>query len=51
MILGGDVKVGAFYGKASELGDEDVGDVGPGRLLPTTAVEQMAGTLVAGSVQ
>lgn len=44
-ILGGAVNGGRFYGQAPavEVGGEN--DVGQGRLLPTTSVDQFAGTL------
>lgn len=45
MILGGAVNGGEYYGLAPELGSDGPNDVGRGRLLPTTAVEQMAATL------
>lgn len=45
MIMGGAVNGGEYYGEAPNLGNDGPDDVGRGRLLPTTAVEQMAGTL------
>lgn len=45
MIVGGAVNGGNFYGRAPELGDDGIDDVGRGRLLPTTSVTQMAATL------
>jgi len=45
MIMGGAVAGGEYYGTAPELGNNGPNDVGRGRLLPTTAVDQMAATL------
>jgi uncharacterized protein (DUF1501 family) len=45
MIMGGAVNGGDYYGIAPELGNNGPDDVGQGRLLPTTSVEQMAARL------
>ena len=47
IIVGGAVAGGDYYGELPELGDNGINDVGRGRLLPTTSVEQMAATLGA----
>jgi len=44
-MLGGAVKGGAFYGTAPVVASDGPDDVGQGRLLPTTSVEQYAATL------
>ena len=44
-VLGGAVKGGRFYGKPPEIGSDTPDDVGQGRLLPTTSVDQYAATL------
>jgi len=45
MIMGSAVNGGDYYGIAPELGNNGPDDVGQGRLLPTTSVEQMAARL------
>lgn len=45
--LGGAVKGGRFYGKPPEIGSDTADDVGQGRLLPTTSVDQYAATLAS----
>jgi uncharacterized protein (DUF1501 family) len=44
-VLGGAVQGKAFVGTAPELGNNGADDVGQGRLLPTTSVDQMGATL------
>jgi uncharacterized protein (DUF1501 family) len=44
-VLGGAVAGGNMYGQYPVVGVNQVNDVGNGRLIPTTAVEQYAGTL------
>jgi uncharacterized protein (DUF1501 family) len=44
-MLGGAVKGKAFYGTAPVVASDGPDDVGQGRLLPTTAVDQYAATL------
>jgi uncharacterized protein (DUF1501 family) len=44
-VLGGAVAGGDMYGQYPVVGVNQVNDVGNGRLIPTTAVEQYAGTL------
>ena len=44
-IIGGAVKGGQFYGTAPHISLETDDQVGQGRLLPSTAVDQMASTL------
>lgn len=44
-VLGGAVKGGQYYGRPPVVADNGADDVGQGRLLPTTAVDQMAATL------
>jgi uncharacterized protein (DUF1501 family) len=44
-IMGGAVQGGRFYGKAQEVSVNGPDDVGQGRLLPTTGVDQLAATL------
>ena len=44
-VMGGAVKGGRFYGKPPEIGSDTPDDVGQGRLLPTTSVDQYAVTL------
>lgn len=45
LIVGGAVKGGRFYGQVPVLADDGPNDVGRGRLLPTTSVDQFAATL------
>ena len=44
-IVGGAVKGGQFYGTAPHVSTESDDQVGQGRLLPSTSVDQMAATL------
>lgn len=44
-ILGGAVQGGRFYGVAPQVSTSSNDQVGQGRLLPTTSVDQYAGTL------
>lgn len=44
-VMGGAVQGQRFYGTAPIVADNGPDDVGQGRLLPTTSVEQMAATL------
>ncbi|MBO9669107.1 MAG: DUF1501 domain-containing protein [Sphingobium sp.] len=44
-VLGGAVKGANFYGTAPAVGNNTADDVGQGRLLPTTSVDQYAATL------
>jgi uncharacterized protein (DUF1501 family) len=44
-VLGGAVKGREFYGRPPALADNGPDDVGQGRLLPTTSVDQYAATL------
>jgi uncharacterized protein (DUF1501 family) len=44
-VVGGAVAGGDMYGQYPVVGVDQVNDVGNGRLIPTTAVEQYAGTL------
>ncbi len=44
-MLGGAVKGNAFYGTAPVVASDGPDDVGQGRLLPTTSVDQYAATL------
>jgi len=45
VVMGGAVRGQRFYGTAPVIGNNDVDDVGQGRLLPTTSVDQLAATL------
>ncbi len=45
IVVGGAVKSRTIIGTAPQLGDNGPDDVGQGRLLPTTAVDQFAATL------
>jgi len=44
-VLGGAVKGQRFYGTAPIIANNGDDDVGQGRLLPTTSVDQLAATL------
>jgi uncharacterized protein (DUF1501 family) len=44
-VVGGAVKSRSFIGVVPQLGDNGPDDVGQGRLLPTTAVDQLGATL------
>ncbi|HET7526875.1 MAG TPA: DUF1501 domain-containing protein [Burkholderiaceae bacterium] len=44
-VLGGAVRGQRFYGTAPVIGNNGIDDVGQGRLLPTTSVDQLAATL------
>jgi uncharacterized protein (DUF1501 family) len=44
-VLGGAVKGKNFYGQAPEVANDGTNDVGQGRLLPSTSVDQLAATL------
>ncbi len=46
-VLGGAVKGQAFYGLPPVLANNGPDDVGQGRLLPSTSVDQFAGTLAS----
>lgn len=45
LVMGGAVKGGRFYGTAPSVSVNGPDDVGQGRLLPTTSVDQLASTL------
>ncbi len=44
-VIGGAVQGQQYWGQAPELGDDGPDDVGRGRLLPTTAIEQFSASL------
>jgi uncharacterized protein (DUF1501 family) len=44
-VVGGAVQGGDMYGQYPIIGSNQANDVGAGRLIPTTAVDQYAGTL------
>lgn len=44
-VMGGAVRGGRFWGEAPEVSVGGANDVGQGRLLPTTSVDQLAATL------
>ena len=44
-VLGGSVRGASFVGAAPAVANNGPDDVGQGRLLPTTSVDQLAGTL------
>ena len=46
-VVGGAVKGGQFYGTAPLIGNNTADDVGQGRLLPTTSVDQYGATLAS----
>ena len=46
-VMGGAVAGGNFFGSAPAIANNGADDVGQGRLLPTLAVDQLAGTLAA----
>ena len=46
-VMGGAVKGGTFYGSSPEFGNQGANDVGQGRLVPTTGVDQLASTLAS----
>jgi uncharacterized protein (DUF1501 family) len=45
LIMGGAVKGKRFYGTPPEIASNGPDDIGQGRLVPTTSVDQLAGTL------
>ena len=47
LVLGGAVAGGRFHGVLPEMSVNGADDVGQGRLLPTTAVDQLAATLAS----
>jgi uncharacterized protein (DUF1501 family) len=47
LVLGGAVKGQDMYGQFPVVGTDQANDVGEGRLIPTTSVEQYAGTLAS----
>lgn len=46
-VVGGAVKGKAFYGTPPIIADNGPDDIGQGRLLPTTSVDQYAGTIAS----
>ena len=46
-VMGGGVKGRRYYGTAPQIGNGTSDDVGQGRLLPTTSVDQYAATLAS----
>ncbi|PAX06325.1 DUF1501 domain-containing protein [Sphingomonas lenta] len=46
-VMGGAVKGRRFYGRAPQIGSNTSDDVGAGRLLPSTSVDQYAATLAS----
>lgn len=44
-VMGGDVRGGRFFGEAPEISLDGDGQVGQGRLLPSTAVDEYGATL------
>ncbi len=46
-VVGGAVNGGDMYGQYPVVGVDQANDVGAGRLIPTTSVEQYAGTLAS----
>ncbi|MES3023170.1 MAG: DUF1501 domain-containing protein [Pseudomonadota bacterium] len=46
-VMGGAVRGGRYYGTAPILANDGPDDVGRGRLLPTTSVEQFAATMAS----
>ncbi|CAM3266806.1 Tat pathway signal protein [Sphingomonas antarctica] len=46
-VVGGAVKGGRFYGTAPAVGNNTADDVGQGRLVPTTSVDQYGATLAS----
>ncbi len=44
-IVGGDVRGGRFYGRAPQVSVTSADQVGQGRLLPTTSVDELSSTL------
>ena len=47
VVMGGAVRGQRFYGTPPAIGNNTVDDVGQGRLLPTTSVDQYAATLAS----
>lgn len=45
LVMGGAVRGGRFWGEMPVLGNNGPNDVGQGRLLPTSSVDQLAATL------